>query len=276
MVRAESMSFLKRIVKYFLWRVGTLENHDLALIEFYRSEQDESSNPFLRSSNVYGFSQSDEVGILNSLLSHFPSGTPKKFVEFGVGDGTENNSLDFVLNGWEVWWFGNEELVLQVPDRFKRLKYTKDWITLTNLHNVTPQLIEFNPGIISMDLDGNDFHFTQHLLGSGIKPAIWVQEYNANYGPLSNWVMPYDEKHSWDLSTYWGASLNSFALLFQSYGYTLVSCNLTGVNAFFVRDDLISCLPTYEKSISKLFRPYRPWFLKSRQRVSSKILYGAV
>lgn len=268
------MNLPRRLINSLLWRMGTLENHDLALMEFFRSEQEKNVNPFLDSSNVYGFSQSDEVGILNSILSHLPSSTPKNFVEFGVGDGTENNSLDFVLDGWSVWWFGNEELALHVPNDFKRLRYTKDWITLTKLIEVTPELIKFSPGIISMDLDGNDYHFTKHLLESGIKPSIWVQEYNANFGPILNWVMPYEDKHSWDQSNYWGASLGSFGMLFESHGYTLVCCNLTGVNAFFVRSDLLQSLPAFEKSTQKLFRPYRPWFLKSRQKVSPKILFG--
>lgn len=268
------MTVLGRVFKSFLWRLGTLESHDLALMRFYKSEQEKSNNPFLDSSNVYGFGQADEVGVLNSILSYLPSSTPKNFVEFGVGDGTENNSLDFVLNGWEVWWFGNEKLALQVPNSFKRLRYTKGWITLSKLIEITPHIIKFNPGVVSMDLDGNDYHFTKHLLESGIKPAIWVQEYNANFGPILKWVMPYDENHSWDLSTNWGASLNSFGLLFEGHGYTLVSCNLTGVNAFFVRNDLLEYLPVYEKSLQKLFRPYRPWFLKSRQKVSSGILLG--
>ena len=270
------MSLLRRLINSLLWRMGTLESHDLALMDFFKSEQAKTSNPFLDSSNLYGFSQSDEVGILSSILSQLPSSIPTNFVEFGIGDGTENNSLDFVLNGWNVWWFGNEELALQVPSDFGRLRYTKDWITLPKLKELTPQLVKFNPGIISMDLDGNDYHFTKHLLESGIKPYIWVQEYNANFGPIINWVMPYDEKHSWDLSNYWGASLNSFGMLFESHGYTLVCCNLTGVNAFFVRNDVLQSLPAYEKSTQKLFRPYRPWFMKSRQKVSPKILFGVV
>jgi hypothetical protein len=268
------MSLLGKLFKSLLWRLGTLESHDLALMAFYKSEEENSSNPFLATSNFYGFSQADEVGILNSILSYMPTNIPNKFVEFGVGDGTENNSLDFVLNGWDVWWFGNEDLALQVPDSIKRFRYTKDWITLPKLVEATPLLKIFNPGVISMDLDGNDYHFTKHLLESDIKPAIWVQEYNANLGPISDWVMPYDERHSWDLSTHWGASLKSFAILFEAYGYTLVSCNLTGVNAFFVRNDLLSSMPVYDRSILKLFRPYRPWFLKSRQEVSPRILFG--
>lgn len=268
------MKPLRSLMRSLIWKVGTLESHDIALVKFFKSEQERFDNPFLDPSNVYGFGQSDEVGILNSLLSYLPMSIPKKFVEFGVGDGTENNSLDFVLAGWEVWWFGNEKLTLKVPDSFERLKYTKGWITLPKLVDVAPRLKEFNPGIVSMDLDGNDYHFTKLLLEAGMKPAIWVQEYNANFGPTSDWVMPYDEKHSWKLDTFWGASLNSFNLLFESHGYTLISCNLTGVNAFFVRNDLLPSLPAYEKSPQKLFRPYRPWFLKSKQKVSPRIFSG--
>lgn len=270
------MSTFRRLFNSLLWKMGALETHDLALMAFYKSEQENSSNPFLDSSNVYGFSQADEVGILNSILSYLPPSMPKRFVEFGVGNGTENNSLDFLLNGWDVWWFGNEALALQVPDSAKNFQYTRDWITLPKLAEVIPHLKEFDPGVISMDLDGNDYHFTKYLLESDVKPAIWVQEYNANFGPVSNWVMPYDEKHSWDLSTYWGASLNSFEVLFEANGYTLVSCNLTGVNAFFVRNDLLSYLPVYDRTTQVLFRPYRPWFLKTKQKVSPRILFGAV
>lgn len=270
------MNLFRRIFKSFLWRIGTLENHDLMLLDFFKSEQEISTNPFLDSANIYGFGQSDEVGILNSILTYLPTSTPKCFIEFGVGDGMENNSLDFVLSGWDVWWFGNENLALQVPDSLKRLRYTKGWMTLSKLGEVTPQISSFNPSVISMDLDGNDYHFTKHLLESGIKPAIWVQEYNANFGPISDWIMPYDANHSWDLTNNWGASLKSFGTLFESHNYSLITCNLTGVNAFFVRNDLVPLLPVYDRSTQKLFRPYRPWFLKSRQKISAKILFGTV
>ena len=43
----------------------------------------------------------------------------------------------------------------------------------------------------------------------------------------------------WDGTQAFGASLKAYEMLGRRYGYSLVGCDLTGINAFFVRDDLI-------------------------------------
>ena len=53
------------------------------------------------------------------------------------------------------------------------------------------------------------------------------------------WVMKYNPNHSFNDSDYYGASLKSFEILLSKKGYKLVGCNLYGVNAFFVREDLM-------------------------------------
>ena len=57
-------------------------------------------------------------------------------------------------------------------------------------------------------------------------------------GPVK-WVMKYNPNHAFDDSDYYGASLKSFEILLSKKGYKLVGCNLYGVNAFFVREDLM-------------------------------------
>ncbi len=268
------MKLVVRIFKYLVWKVGLLENHDLLLLEHFARETAITKNSLLEVRHLFRYSQADEVGILEQLLERLEFHGKGRFVEFGIGDGTENNSLDFLLDGWEVWWFGNENLAIEIPAQFVSLKYTQGWITRDEIYARATSLREFAPNIVSMDLDGNDYHFTQALLESGLRPEIWVQEYNAQYGPNAKWIMPYDESHFWDGSTYWGASLSAFAELFALNGYVLITCNLTGVNAFFIREDLAHLFSGSETSIQRLYRPYKPWFLKSRQRVSSKILHG--
>ena len=66
-----------------------------------------------------------------------------------------------------------------------------------------------------------------------------VIEYNAKFPPPTKWVMQYNPQHRWDYTDYQGASLESLTELSCSKGYTLVGCGLAGVNAFFVRDDLV-------------------------------------
>jgi len=50
------------------------------------------------------FSQNGEDGIIAEIFSRIGS-TTKTFVEFGVGNGTENNSAYLLLKGWSGYWF---------------------------------------------------------------------------------------------------------------------------------------------------------------------------
>jgi hypothetical protein len=54
--------------------------------------------------------------------------------------------------------------------------------------------------------------------------------------------MPYNENHVWNETEeghYFGASLKLFEILGAKLGYSLDGSNLTGANAFFVRNDLV-------------------------------------
>lgn len=65
-------------------------------------------------------------------------------------------------------------------------------------------------------------------------------EYNASYGPHLPWVMRCNPTHMWPGTNYFGASLKALERLGRRKGYSLVGCNFVGVNAFFVRDDLVA------------------------------------
>src|SRR4029079_4337865 len=71
------------------------------------------------------------------------------------------------------------------------------------------------------------------------KPRVVVVEYNARFRPPTKWVMKYNPKHQWNSSDCHGAWVESLSVLAQQKGYSLVGCCLAGVNAFFVRDDLL-------------------------------------
>jgi hypothetical protein len=96
-------------------------------------------------------------------------------------------------------------------------------------------------GILSVGVDGNDYLFLEKLIVT--KPAIIVAEFNVAFG-LHPILAPYDSafdrtvKHeSW---LYYGASLSAINHLCCLHGYSLLEVSQNGVNAFFVRDDLLS------------------------------------
>lgn len=216
-------------------RIERLLN-ELVLRETVR--QASTRNPLL----VHGhkvYSQNDEDGLIEAILRRCGLASKGTFVELGVGDGTENNSLNLLLNGWRGVWLGGEALRVQ-PDG-KRLRFRQCWIDRDNAASLVRDELAVlgagQPDVVSLDLDGNDYHISRALLDSGLRPALWVAEYNARFSATTRWVMPYDPVHQWQQTDYYGASLASWIDLFAPLGYRLVCCNANGVNAFFVGPD---------------------------------------
>jgi hypothetical protein len=192
-------------------------------------------NPLL----VYGhkvYSQNDEDGLTEEVLRRCGLLAPGSFVELGVGDGTENNTLNLLIKGWRGVWLGGEPV--RIPTDERRLRFRRCWIDRDNAPALVRQELAAleveQPDVVSLDLDGNDYHVTEALLRNGLRPALWVAEYNARFSPSTRWVMPYDAGHRWQGTDYYGASLAALNELFISFGYRLVCCNANGVNALFV------------------------------------------
>ena len=79
-------------------------------------------------------------------------------------------------------------------------------------------------------------------------------EYNAKFRLPLELELPYDPAHTWAVDDYQGASLASILRRIADR-YTLVCCNVSGVNAFFVRNDLASSFTAYPAEA--LYQPPR-------------------
>jgi hypothetical protein len=69
----------------------------------------------------YGFkvySQCDEDGIIQEIFNRIGLKS-RTFIEFGVGNGLENNTLKLLLEGWSGLWIeGNGNYVAQINGKF--------------------------------------------------------------------------------------------------------------------------------------------------------------
>ena len=72
------------------------------------------------------------------------------------------------------------------------------------------------------------------------RPRVVSVEYNALYPPDIECVIKYDPKFCWSGTSYFGASLKALEVLGLKKGYSLVGCDFRGINAFFVRQDLVA------------------------------------
>lgn len=191
------------------------------------------------------YSQNDEDGIIQEIFKRIGT-TNRYFVEFGCENGLETNTLFLLLQGWKGLWIeGSSKRMSAIKEKFHTKLDTGDLKVLNAFvgpENFDQLLIEHHVpkevDLLSIDVDGNDYHIFAAL--KAISPRVVVIEYNAKMHVPLKWVMKYNPNHQWDGSDYFGASLKSFEQLFDSKGYSLVGCNITGINAFFVRKDLLN------------------------------------
>jgi hypothetical protein len=199
--------------------------------------------------NKYEFqshSQNGEDGMIHEIFNRIGL-TNKYFIEFGVGNGLQNNSAYLLLNGWKgIWIEADDSNALNINSAFKskldsgQLILRKQFIYKDNLKSILDEVAApLEPDLLSIDIDGNDYWVWKYL--DHYSPRVVIVEYNGALGPYSDWKMDYNEKHFWNGSKgiHFGVSLKALEKLGSEKGYSLVGCNLTGVNAFFVRNDLV-------------------------------------
>ena len=190
------------------------------------------------------FSQNGEDGMIAEIFRRIGI-TDHTFVEIGTGNGLENNTTLLLAQGWKGWWIdGDEPAMNRIERAFAqplaegRLRARCARVTAENIAGLCAELglpNEFD--LLSLDIDRNTYHLWAAL--SGYRPRVAVIEYNSNYPPEVDWQAAYRPDLVWKFTSYFGASLKAFERLGRERGYALVGCDFTGVNAFFVREDLV-------------------------------------
>jgi hypothetical protein len=203
--------------------------------------------------NDYEFkvsSQWGEDGIIQYLLNNIEIKN-KIFFEFGVENYTESNTR-FLLqnNSWKGLVIdGSEENISYIkndPIYWKNnLKVECAFITTDNINQlITKNGIHDDIGILSIDIDGNDYWVWDAI--DCASPSIVICEYNSHFGDTHKVSVPYDDsfvrekKHFSNI--YYGASIAALDFLAKKKGYSLVGSNMAGNNVFFVRNDLMKNL----------------------------------
>ena len=189
------------------------------------------------------FSQNDEDGIVQEIFRRIGTGR-KTFVEFGVQDGLQNNTRLLLYQGWRGHWIEADASACRSMRRAfaaeiatGQLQLCHGFVTTQNIVGLIEAAQLGDIDLLSIDIDGNDYWIWEAI---SLSPRVLVIEYNAKFPPPTTWVMQYNPQHRWDYTDYQGASLESLCELGRRKGYTLVGCCLAGVNAFFVRNDLLN------------------------------------
>jgi len=218
----------------------------MAVMAAWQAKVDSPRNADPKRLARYGYkvySQNDEDGIIDEIFRRIEP-TARTFVEFGVGPGTECNTVKLLVEGWSGLWIeSNPDDVAAIRQNFApfidahKLVLQEGTVTAENIN----ALLDSNGlrgvvDLLSIDIDFNDYWVWRAI--ETISPRVVVIEYNATLRPPLSLVVPYQPDAKWDGSNYFGASLEAMVRLGTQKGYRVVGCSLAGGNAFFVRDDL--------------------------------------
>jgi hypothetical protein len=189
------------------------------------------------------YSQAGEDGILAEIFRRIGT-RDTTFLEIGVGDGLQNNTAFLLSQGWTGCWVeGGGASISAIRNHLGRqlaggsLKLIELFVTK---ENIAPTLkaegVPQDLDLLSIDVDRNAYWVWSAL--AHLRSRAVVVEYNATFPPYIDWKMRYDPEAWWDGTFNFGASLKAYERLGSQLGYHLVGCDLTGSNAFFVRQDL--------------------------------------
>jgi hypothetical protein len=199
------------------------------------------------------FSQWGEDGIIQYLISHLEIPNPA-FIEFGVENYEESNTRFLLVNNH---WRGlvldqNRKNItyIQKSDLYWRYNLTAKcaFITRDNICNLIQEAgFGGDIGLLSIDIDGNDYWIWEAIPSTLISPRIVIIEYNSVFGNKNAITIPYRDDfrrvQAHYSHLYYGASLKALWLLGKRKGYVFIGSNSTGSNAFFVRQDVAQGLP---------------------------------
>lgn len=190
-------------------------------------------------------------GMLLYLFSKIGT-TNRIFVEMGIETGQECNTANLALHfGWSGLLIDADKDFIRrakafytekLGDAVSRVKIAECFVTVDSINPLLKENdITGEIDLLSIDIDSNDYWVWQSI--TAIRPRVVVAEYNAAFG-LEPLTIRYDPEFHYQSAhkgspLYFGASLSALVKLAKSKGYILVACDSFGLDAYFVREDVV-------------------------------------
>jgi len=210
------------------------------------------------------YSQHDEDGIIQEIFRRIGA-SKRTFVEFGVETGVECNTVKLLVEGWRGLWIeANAQACKTITSAFdpfvkdKRLALLQSQVTAENINTLIRSADLGEIDLIGIDIDFNDYWVWKAI--QVVQPRVVVIEYNAGLRPPMSLTVPYRPDHAGSGTNFFGASLAALVKLGGQKGYRIVGCNISGSNAFFVREDLCADHFVEPATAEEHYEPPRHFF----------------
>ncbi len=190
-----------------------------------------------------GFSQHGEDGITDYLVARLLA--PNRFfIEVGAGDGIENCTAWLVhashIAG--IWVEGNAVSFAKarrsIEGRAGSVECVHKLVDRDNIGSILKLCPYKDPDVFSLDIDSIDYYIAERVLELGVRPRIWIVEYNSTFGPDRAVTVPYRAGFNrWEAhwsGLYYGCSIGAWHTFFGRHEYAFITVDLTGTNAYFI------------------------------------------
>lgn len=202
-------------------------------------------------------SQSGEDGIINKIFEIIPN-TNKWCCEFGAWDGKKYSNTFQLLSkkGWSgVLIEADSQKFKSLGETFpdnKKITFINKYVSFSGNDTLDKILettkIPQNFDLLSIDIDGNDYHVWNSV--NKYTPKVVVIEFNPSIPNHVEFVQKAD------FSINHGNSALSLVKLAKSKGYELVA--VTDLNLFFVKSHLFDLFKIQDNTLQNL-RPKTPF-----------------
>src|SRR5208282_2439962 len=148
-------------------RQNSMRIYELSKASYFKSAMRSERNRDDKRLVKYGYraySQNDEDGIIAEIFRRIEP-TTRTFIEFGVGDGSECNTLNLLISGWRGLWLESDpKRIGQVRKLFREALSERRLsveVAAVVAENINELLLGKGPGsdldLLSIDVDGNDY-----------------------------------------------------------------------------------------------------------------------
>jgi hypothetical protein len=231
---ANLIEYQKKSFKRFEFLEELILNQNLQILDAKKFSKLDRRN--LDRMSMRFSSQHGEDGVLIGMVDFL--GIDKgRSVEIGAGNNGGCTGLLAMLRDFQaVFIEPDTNLVAELRNRFNwdNVQVLDDFATPDNIRN----LIKKDVNVISCDIDSIDYWVLKEI---DFAPDIVIAEYNASLGPKISATVPRDYldleiTEELKRSQFYGCSLTALTNLFKSRDMSLIYCDISGTNAFFVNN----------------------------------------
>lgn len=190
------------------------------------------------------YSQFGEDGYLAFMINQIGVKKPGFVLDIGAGDPDGNSNVRYFIEKKEFNY-------LLIDGAVTHPMVANLFVTAENIVPfLKERAIPVAFDILSIDIDGNDYHVLQAVMQAGYRPRIVIAEINPIFDIKESFAMKYNPEHTWQNDDYYGMSLKAATLLMQQHGYMIVFVS-DSLNAYYVRKELVNTNLKWEITYQK-------------------------